>query len=50
MDPITDLPLLIHSGYSIPDTLLSPSNQLVLIFQSDHVINQSGFELNYKII
>ena len=50
MDPISDLPLLIHSGYSIPDALISPSNQLVLIFQSDHVINQPGFELIYKII
>lgn len=50
MDPLTDLPLLIHSGFSLPDTLTSPSNQLILIFQSDHVINQPGFELSYKII
>lgn len=50
MDPLTDLPLLIHSGYSIPEALISPANQLILIFQSDHIINQSGFELSYKII
>lgn len=50
MDPLSDLPLLIHSGYTIPDALISPSNQLVLIFQSDHIVNQPGFEISYKII
>jgi len=49
-DPISDQPLLIHSGFTIPDALISPSNQLILTFQTDYVVNHSGFEISYKIV
>ena len=50
MDPITEVPLLIHSGYSVPDPIISPSNQMLILFKTDYMINHPGFEIDYKIV
>ena len=49
-DPNSDLPLLVHSGFDTPEPMISPSNQLVLTFTSDYIVNQPGFEISYRIL